>query len=203
MRPATEHLTRVDKILGALIRKVGPSGLKRRRRSPYESLVEAVVYQQLTGKAASTILGRVKALFPGRRFPPPEALAAMPARKLRGAGLSRAKTRALHDIAAKALSGFLPSSREIARLSDAEIVARLTEIRGVGPWTVEMFLIFTLGRPDVLPATDYGVRKGFARTFKRKALPSPRELLEYGARWKPHCSTAAWYLWRSLELQEG
>jgi DNA-3-methyladenine glycosylase II len=199
MNPAIKHLSRVDKVLAALIRRVGPFALTPRRKSPYQSLVEAVVYQQLSGKAASTILARVRALFPGKRFPGPADLAAMPARKLRGAGLSRAKTIALKDIATKTLTGRVPSSRRIGRMSDQEIVERLTEIQGVGPWTVEMFLMFTLGRPDVLPATDYGVRKGFALTFKRKALPSPKELLKYGERWKPHSSTAAWYLWRSLE----
>jgi DNA-3-methyladenine glycosylase II len=121
---------------------------------------------------------------------------------LRGAGLSRAKTAAVKDIAAKTLAGVVPTSRMIARMPNEEIVERLTSLRGVGPWTVEMLLIFTLGRPDVLPVTDYGVRKGFARTYGWKDLPEPKELLEFGERWKPYRTTAAWYFWRALELTE-
>jgi 3-methyladenine DNA glycosylase/8-oxoguanine DNA glycosylase len=172
----------------------------RDRRSPYEALVQAVVFQQLNGNAAETILNRVKALYPGRRFPPPEELARTPDERLRSAGLSRAKAAAVKDIAEKTLSGVVPSRRQIALMSEPEILERLTTLRGVGPWTVEMLLIFTLGRQDVLPATDYGVRKGFALTYKWKELPRPKELLEYGERWRPHRSTAAWYFWRALEL---
>jgi DNA-3-methyladenine glycosylase II len=163
-------------------------------------LVRSVAYQQLNGTAAKTILDRVKALYPDRRFPAPEDLLATPDERLRGAGLSRAKTRAIKDIASKTLAGVVPGARAIAKLSDAEIVERLTSVRGVGPWTVEMLLIFTLGRADVLPATDYGVRKGFALTYGWKELPKPQEVLEHGERWRPHRTTAAWYLWRSLEL---
>jgi 3-methyladenine DNA glycosylase/8-oxoguanine DNA glycosylase len=134
------------------------------------------------------------------RFPTPEELLNTPDERLRRAGLSRAKTAAMKDIAAKTLTGVVPSSREIARMSEAEIIERLTTIRGVGPWTVEMLLIFTLGRADVLPTTDYGVRKGFALTYGWKELPTPKELLEYGERWRPHRTTAAWYCWRALEL---
>jgi len=141
-------------------------------------------------------------LFPGRRFPTPEDLLRTPDEALQRAGLSRAKTAAVKDIAAKTISGVVASSRAIARKSDSEIVEQLTAVRGVGPWTVEMFLIFTLGRPDVLPVTDYGIRKGFARVYGRKELPTPRELLEYGERWRPHRTLAAWYLWRALELPE-
>ncbi len=196
-----QHLARADKILARLIRKVGPCALKpKNRRCPFEALVQSVAYQQLNGTAAATILGRVKALYPRRRFPAPEDLLATPDDRLRAAGLSRAKTLAIKDIAAKTLAGVVPSSRAIARLSDSEIVERLTTLRGVGPWTVEMLLIFTLGRTDVLPATDYGVRKGFALTYGWKELPKPKELLEYGERWRPHRTTAAWYLWRALDL---
>src|SRR5262249_50768788 len=145
-----------------VIRKVGPCALKPKfRRSAFEALVRAVTYQQLNGSAAATILGRVQALYPQRRFPLPEDLLSTPDQRLRGAGLSRAKTAAIKDIAAKTLDGVVPNSRTISRLSDSEIVERLTTVRGVGPWTVEMLLIFTLGRKDVLPATDFGVRKGF------------------------------------------
>jgi len=200
---AIRHLTRTDKILGRLIKRVGPCTLvPKNSRSPFESLVRSVVYQQLNGTAAATILGRVRALFPRRRFPRPDDFLATSDERLRSAGLSRAKTAAIKDISAKALAGIVPTSRAIALMSNEEILARLTTLRGVGPWTVEMLLIFTLGRPDVLPATDYGVRKGFARTYRRKDLPEPNELLEFGERWKPHRTTAAWYFWRALELPD-
>jgi len=200
---ALRHLCETDRVLGALIQRVGPCRLTPRNgRSPFESLVRAVVYQQLNGTAAATILKRVKALFPNRRFPRPQDLVRISDAKLRGAGLSRAKTAAVKDIAAKTLAGVVPTSRMIARMPNEEIVDRLTLLRGVGPWTVEMLLIFTLGRPDVLPVTDYGVRKGFARTYGWKDLPEPKELREFGERWKPYRTTAAWYFWRALELTE-
>jgi len=195
------RLSQADRTLGQLIRKVGPCRLKpKSRRSPFETLLRSVTSQQLNGTAAATILGRVKALYPDRRFPTPEDLLNTPDERLRGAGLSRAKTAAIKDIAAKTLAGVVPTSREIIAMTDAEIVERLTALRGVGPWTVEMLLIFTLGRPDVLPVTDYGVRKGFALTYGWKELPRPKELLEFGERWRPHRTTAAWYFWRALEL---
>jgi DNA-3-methyladenine glycosylase II len=197
------HLTKRDKILGKLIERVGPCTLiPKNGRSPFESLVRSVVFQQLNGTAAATILARVKALFPGRRFPRPEDFLSTPDERLRSAGLSRAKTAAIKDISANTLAGIVPSSRSIVQMTNEEILERLTTLRGVGPWTVEMLLIFTLGRPDVLPVTDYGVRKGFARTYRRKDLPEPKELLQFGERWKPHRTTAAWYFWRALELPE-
>jgi len=124
----------------------------------------------------------------------------MPEERLRGAGLSRAKVAAIRDIAAKTLEGVVPTAQGIRALEDAKIIERLTAVRGVGPWTVEMLLIFTLGRPDVLPVSDYGVRKGFAKAYRREELPNPRELLAWGERWRPYRSTAAWYLWRVLDL---
>jgi len=197
---ALDYLRRADRTLARLIRKVGPCTLKpRTRRSPFESLVRSVAYQQLNGTAAATILGRVKALYSGRRFPSPEQILETPDEKLRGAGLSRAKVAAIKDIAAKTITGIVPTSRAIAKMTEAEIIDRLTTLRGVGPWTVEMLLIFTLGRTDVLPVTDYGVRKGFALTYGWKDLPTPKQLLEFGERWKPHRSTAAWYFWRALD----
>ncbi len=196
-----EELSRADKVLGKLIKKVGPCTLKyRKHRTPFQALVQSVTYQQLNGTAASTIFRRFKALYPHRRFPRPEDILGTPDERLRGAGLSRAKTAAIKDIAAKTLEGVIPGSRTITAMSDAEIVERLTAVRGVGPWTVEMLLIFTLGRPDVLPATDYGVRKGFALTYGLLELPAPKALLEHGERWRPHRTTAAWYFWRALEL---
>jgi DNA-3-methyladenine glycosylase II len=199
---AIKHLSQADKTLARLIRRVGPCLVKpRKHRSPFESLVRSVAYQQLNGTAAATILGRVRDLYPRKRFPSPDDLLKTPDEKLRATGLSRAKIAAIKDIAGKRLVGIVPGSREIALMSEAEILERLTTIRGVGPWTVEMLLIFTLGRLDVLPVTDYGVRKGFAVTYGWKELPTPKELLEYGERWRPHRSTAAWYLWRALDIE--
>jgi DNA-3-methyladenine glycosylase II len=198
---AIEHLCRSDKTFARLIKKVGPCKLKPHgRRTPFVALVTAVTHQQLNGRAAQTILKRFLALYPGKRFPLPEDVLATPDDRMRTAGLSRAKVAAIKDIAAKTVEGVVPNSRTIAKLSNEEIIERLTSVRGVGPWTVEMLLMFTLGRLDVLPSTDYGVRKGFAVTFGWKDLPTPKELLEYGERWRPHRTTAAWYLWRALEL---
>jgi DNA-3-methyladenine glycosylase II len=198
---AVQHLCRADRTLARVIKRVGPCPLAPRPGvPPYQALVKSVAYQQLNGNAANTIFRRFLAQFPQTKFPPPEAVVAAPEEVLRRAGLSRAKTAAIRDIAAKTLAGIVPSRRAIARMSDAEILERLTVIRGVGPWTVEMLLMFTLGRPDVLPATDYGVRSGFALVYGLNELPSPRDLLTHGERWRPHRSAAAWYLWRALDL---
>ncbi len=197
---AVQFLCGADRRLAKLIQRVGPCALKPKpRRSPFEALVQSVAYQQLHGTAATAILRRVKALFPGP-FPTPQQLLEIPDEQLRAAGLSRSKIASIKDIAAHTVSGVVPTRRAIQHLGDAEIVERLTTIRGVGTWTVEMLLIFTLGRPDVLPTTDYGVRKGFALTYGWKELPRPKELLEAGEKWRPHRTTAAWYLWRAAEI---
>jgi len=200
---ASKHLSRVDRILARVIRKVGPVNVTPPRgMSPFMSLVHAVAHQQLTGKAAKTILGRVLALYPGKKFPAPADLLATPHRKLRAAGFSRAKVKSVKDIAAKTIAGVVPPTcRAMVKMSDEEIVERLTSVRGVGKWTVEMLLIFTLGRPDVWPVDDYGVRKGLALLFKLSELPTKKETLEFGERWRPHRSAAAWYLWRACDLQ--
>lgn len=201
MTPAAlRHLSKTDPVLRALIRRVGPCTMKVQKRwSPFQSLVRAVVYQQLHGRAAAAIFARLVALFDGPGFPSPAEVLAMSPRRMRSAGLSRAKVRAIKDIASKASAGIVPSRRVVAKLADEEIVARLTEARGVGRWTVEMLLMFTLGREDVLPADDYGVRDGYRAAYGLKALPSPKVLREYGERWKPHRTTASWYLWRAAE----
>jgi DNA-3-methyladenine glycosylase II len=197
---ARQHLLRADKVLARVIRKVGPCPLAPRRGvPPYQALVRSVAYQQLNGNAAETIFRRFLAQFPDAKFPPPEHVVAAPDEKLRRAGLSRAKTAAIKDIAAKTIAGVVPTRRAIARMADAEIVERLTTIRGVGPWTVEMLLMFTLGRPDVLPATDYGVRSGFALVYGLKELPTPKDILTHGERWRPYRSVASWYFWRALD----
>ena len=198
------HLSRADKTLARLIKKVGPCRLApATRRPPFQALVRSVTFQQLNGKAAETILGRVLALYPGKKFPTPDDLLTTPDEHFRAAGLSRNKTAAVKDLAAKTLTGVVPDSRTIGKLSNEEIIERLTAVRGVGPWTVEMLLMFTLGREDVLPVTDFGVRKGFALTYGLKELPSPKELLARGEKWRPHRTTAAWYLWRAVDLATG
>ena len=196
-----QELARSDKVLARLIQRVGPCTLvPKNHRSPFQALVQSVTYQQLNGTAAGAIFKRFKALYPHRHFPRPEEVLSTPDERLRGAGLSRAKIAAIKDLAAKTLEGIIPTSSAIAKMTDAEILERLTVVRGVGPWTVEMLLIFTLGRPDVLPVTDYGVRKGFALTYGLRSLPAPKKLLAHGERWRPHRTTAAWYFWRALEL---
>jgi DNA-3-methyladenine glycosylase II len=170
-----------------------------KRKDPYRALVRSVVYQQLSGKAAATIHGRVLALFPDKDHPDPEDLIKAPVELLRSAGLSRQKTAALKDVAQKRLEGIIPEARKLTRLSDDEIIARLTQARGVGRWTVEMYLIFTLGRPDVLPIDDLGVRKGAEKLYRRSF--TPKELGKYGERWGPWRSAAAWHLWRVVDTQ--
>jgi DNA-3-methyladenine glycosylase II len=198
---ALQHLQKMDRDLARVIRKVGPCPLAPRRGvQPWQALVHSVAYQQLNGTAAETIFNRFLALFPEVKFPTPEQIVAASDDQLRSAGLSRAKTAAIKDIAAKTIAGVVLERRAIARLSDVEIIERLTTIRGVGPWTVEMLLMFTLGRPDVLPATDYGVRSGFALVYGLKELPAPKEILAHGERWRPYRTTASWYLWRAVDL---
>jgi DNA-3-methyladenine glycosylase II len=197
---AHQHLSKRDPVMRRLVRAHGKCSLKPEiRRSPFQSLVLAVAHQQLNGTAANTILTRFKKLFPGRKFPRPEDLAKVTDEQIRACGFSFAKIKAIRDIAEKTLSGVIPDSREIVKLSDDEIVARLTEVRGVGRWTVEMLLIFQLGREDVLPADDFGVRSGFRVAYKKRGMPKPKELLALGEKWKPHRTTAAWFLWRAAD----
>lgn len=198
--PQTRHLARVDPVMRRLIRDVGPFALTPRgRRTPFESLARAIAFQQLHEKAAESILKRFIALFPGRRFPRPAELLTAHADAIRGAGFSGAKVLALRDLAAKTLDGTVPTSRAITLLDDDAIVERLVEVRGVGRWTVEMLLIFQLGRPDVLPVDDFGVRNGFRIAYRRRTMPTPKEVLRYGERWKPYRTAAAWYLWRAAD----
>lgn len=183
-----------------LIREHGKCALvPEKGRSPFQSLVQAVAHQQLNGTAANTILSRFIKLFPGRKFPKPEDLAKVTDEQIRACGFSFAKIRAIRDIAEKTLSGVVPTSRQIVKLSNDEIIERLIEVRGVGRWTVEMLLIFQLGRENVLPADDFGVRNGFRIAYKKRAMPKPKALLAHGKRWHPHATTAAWYLWRAAD----
>jgi DNA-3-methyladenine glycosylase II len=201
MTPAAhKHLSSKDPVMRLLIKQHGKCGLTpETRRSPFQSLVQAVAHQQLHGKAANTILGRFKKLFPAKKFPKAEDLAGITDQQLRACGFSFAKIKAIRDIAEKTLSGVIPNSRQIGKLPDEEIVERLTQVRGVGRWTVEMLLIFQLGRFDVLPVHDFGVRSGFRHAYKRRAMPTPKELLAFGEMWRPHRTTAAWYLWRAAD----
>ncbi|HNB24123.1 MAG TPA: cysteine methyltransferase, partial [Candidatus Melainabacteria bacterium] len=196
---ATEHIQKRDKKLGKIISQVGPCALKLdEMHSPFASLAEAIIYQQLTGKAAATIAQRVKNLFVENgtavSYPEPHRFLEASDELLRSAGLSRAKTAAIKDLSLKMVEGHVPSLEEMHRLSDEELIRRLSIIRGIGPWTVEMLLIFKLGRLNILPSTDYGVRKGFAYTYKTGDLPTPKALLEFGERWQPYRTVASWYL---------
>jgi len=199
-RPAVRHLRRVDPALAAVIRRTGPCGLAPRLGStPFEELLKAITYQQLSGKAAATIHGRVCALFPAGGRLDPAAVLDMSDEALRGAGLSRGKLAATRDLAVKTLEGIVPGTRDLRRMPDDEIVARLTAVRGVGRWTVEMLLIFRLGRPDVLPAHDLGIQKGFQLAFGTRRRPRPLHIERHGERWRPFRTVASWYLWRATD----
>jgi DNA-3-methyladenine glycosylase II len=200
-RKAEKHLALVDPVMAGLIAKVGACRLKPEPwRSPFQSLVQAVAHQQLNGKAAETILGRFRALFPRKRFPGHRALASVSDDALRGAGFSRAKIAAIRDIAARVATGEIPGARRIERMTDEEIIERLTAARGVGRWTVEMLLMFQLGRPDVMPVDDFGVRSGYRIAYGLGEMPKPKDLLAVSEVWRPHRTVAAWYLWRATEL---
>ena len=169
---------------------------------PFDALAESIAYQQLNGKAAATIWARVRALYPKTKWLDPAKVLATPDEQLRAAGLSRSKTAAIKDLAAKTIDGTVPSGRALLRMSDDEIIARLTQVRGIGRWTVEMLLLFDLGRLDVWPVDDYGVRKGFAKTFHKRKLPTPKQLMKHGEKWRPYRSIAAWYFWRAQDQPE-
>jgi O-6-methylguanine DNA methyltransferase len=199
---AVEHVRASDAALARIIDAVGPFRLRLAKTpSLFVALAEAIVYQQLTGKAAATIFARVRALFPrAHEGPTAEQILRASDEKLRAAGLSRSKLLSLRDLAQRAVAGDIPTLAEVHRMEDAAIIERLTGVRGIGRWTVEMLLIFRLGRPDVLPADDYGIRKGFAIAFKKRDLPARKDLERRGVRWKPYRTVASWYLWRAVEL---
>jgi len=200
---AHQHIAASDSRMAELIARsrrytLAPSISVR----PFDALAESIAYQQLSGKAAATIWNRVRAIYPTRKWLDPATIIATPDDAFRAAGLSRAKIAALKDLAAKTVDGTVPSGRALIRMTDDEIVARLTAVRGIGRWTVEMFLLFDLGRPDVWPVDDYGVRKGFAKIFGKRKLPTPKQLMKLGERWRPYRSVAAWYFWRALDAPE-
>lgn len=198
-----QHLGATDPRFAALIAQAQPFVRSQKKLvRPFDALAESIAYQQLSGRAAATIFGRVRALYPRRKWFSPELVIATPDAKFRAAGLSGSKTMAIKDLAAKTLDGTVPTGAALERMSDEEIIARLTKVRGIGRWTVEMMLLFDLGRLDVWPVDDYGVRKGYAKTFRKKELPKPKELLAIGEKWRPYRSVAAWYFWRALDLPE-
>ena len=197
---AVRHLASADATLAKLMELAGPFAMEiRRLHDPFEALARNIIYQQLHGRAAAAIHARVSALSGKSKLRPEDILSA-PDEELRGAGLSAAKLAALRDLAAKTLDGTVPTLARLRRMGDEEIVERLTAVRGIGRWTVEMLLMFRLGRPDVLPVGDFAVRKGFALAYGLEASPKPKELEQYGERWRPFRSVASWYMWRAAEL---
>jgi DNA-3-methyladenine glycosylase II len=197
---ATRRLSSQDEKLAALIAETSPFRTDTdAAQSPYEALMESIAYQSISGKAAATIFARIKALGSNGRPPSPEQMLKLRTATLRKAGLSGAKVLAMKDLAKKAIDGIVPTREQAEKMSDAELVERLDSVRGIGAWTVEMFLIFNLGRPDVLPIHDLGVRKGWSVTYGKKHMPKPKELLAFGERWRPYRTIASWYMWRAFE----
>jgi DNA-3-methyladenine glycosylase II len=200
LQEALRHLSERDAVLRELIAATKAFAIDADTgQSPYEVLLEAIAYQSISGKAAATIYGRIKALGENDRPPSPEKMTKIAPGKLRKAGLSGAKVLAMKDLAKKALAGVVPTHDEALQLSDEELVERLVSVRGIGAWTVEMFLIFRLGRPDVLPIHDLGVKKGWSVAYGKKHMPKPQELLKFGESWRPYRSVASWYMWRAFE----
>ena len=195
---AIKHLSTGDEKLKLLIAETAPFQVDQDHlQSPYEALLEAIVYQSISGKAAATIFARIKALSATGRAPTPQEILKLRKQTLRKAGLSNAKAVAMKDLAKKTIEGIVPTLEEAQKISDEELIKRLTSVRGIGAWTVEMFLIFRLGRPDVLPIHDLGVKKGWSITYKKKHMPKPKELLAFGERWRPYRTVASWYMWRA------
>jgi len=198
---AHAHLSKTDKRLASLIERVGEFQFKLDEcDSVYESLLEAIMHQSIAGKAAQAIYARIKALGTDGHCPTPQELLRVSKPRLRKAGLSRAKVASVRDLAQKTIDGVVPTIEAAEKLSDQELIDRLVSVRGIGAWTVEMFLIFRLGRPDVLPIHDYGVQKGWAITYRKKTIPKPKDLLKFGERWRPYRTVASWYMWRAVHL---
>ncbi|MGO9344146.1 MAG: DNA-3-methyladenine glycosylase family protein [Acidimicrobiales bacterium] len=197
---AVEHLRASDAVLRKAIDRIGPFGLQLQNTpSTFGALAEAIVYQQLSPRAAATIFGRLCALFPDDPYLRPEQILDTADESIRAAGISGAKLFALRDLARRTEEGTVPTIRQARHIEDEELIERLVSVRGIGRWTAQMFLIFRLGRPDVLPVDDYGLRRGFATAFRLKELPSKQEVAARGERWGPYRSAASWYLWRVAE----
>jgi DNA-3-methyladenine glycosylase II len=200
LRLAMDTLVAKDQKLATLIKETEEFRIEADGSgSPYEILLEAIAYQSISGKAAATIFGRVKALSSTGGIPSPQEMLKLRKPLLRKAGLSGAKVLAMKDLAQKTIDGVVPTLEEAEKLSDEELVERLVSVRGIGAWTVEMFLIFRLGRPDVLPIHDLGVKKGWSITYGKKHMPKPKELLAFGERWRPYRTVASWYMWRACQ----
>lgn len=196
--PAIRHLRRADPVLGRIIRQVGECGLARKRfNSHFHALLRSIIYQQLSGKAATTILNRTLAIY-GGRAPRPEELLATPDAVLQAAGVSRQKIGYLRDLARRVHEDEVPLAR-LARMEDEALIASLTQIKGIGRWTAQMFLMFQLRRPDVLPELDLGIQNAIWRAYGLRKRPTPKDVLRIGEPWRPHASVASWYLWRSLD----
>jgi DNA-3-methyladenine glycosylase II len=197
---AAAHLTACDPDWAILIDLIGPCDLAPiRHREPFHALVNAVAHQQLHGRAAQAIFNRFLALYPGHPFPPPENILTTDDEILRACGFSLAKIATIRGIAEATLKGTVPTRRMAEVMRNEELIARLTSLHGIGRWTVEMFLMHTLGRPDVLPVDDFGVREGWRLIKGLPKQPTPKELAAIGEAWAPHRSTAAWYLWRAVD----
>ena len=197
---AMSHLSAKDERLARLVAETVQFRTSAdAAESPYEALLKAITYQSISGKAAATIFGRIKALSSNGRPPSPDEILKLRKIALRKAGLSGAKILAVKDLARKTLDGIVPTREEANKLSDEELIKRLVSVRGIGIWTVEMFLIFNLGRPDVLPVHDLGVRKGWAITYGKRHMPKPKELLAFGERWRPYRTIGSWYMWRACQ----
>lgn len=198
---AVKHLTAADKRLAKLIAKAGPPDIKwSEQERPFDGLLRTIVFQQLAGAAAAKIHGRVVELLPKAKTKRPQALLDLPDSDLRGAGLSANKLKSVQDLAVKTVDGTVPTLARLRKMSDEEVLERLTAVRGIGEWTVHMLLMFQLGRPDVLPVGDYGVRKGFMIVYKTDDLPKPKHMAEHAERWRPYRSVASWYMWRAVDL---
>jgi DNA-3-methyladenine glycosylase II len=199
--PALTHLRR-DPVMASLIEREGPLYLRPRRVSTFQSLTQAIIHQQLSGKAAGTILGRFRDLYPGKRFPSARDVLHTPPENLRQAGLSRPKITYIIDLAQRVRDRSVPGLKASQQLSDEELIHRLTAVKGIGRWTAEMLLIFNLGREDVLPVDDLGIRRGFQFAHGHHAMPTPRELSAHGILWAPFRSLAALYLWRAADTTQ-
>src|SRR5438874_9835799 len=197
---AVAHLSGCDPCIARLVQEaVAFDPNIDHTQSPYEALLESIAYQPISGKAAATIFARIKALSGNGGPPTPEQMLKLKPQALRKAGLSHAKILAMKDLAQKTIDGIVPTYEQALKLSDDELVERLISVRGIGAWTVEMFLIFRLGRPDVLPIHDLGVKKGWSVAYNKKHMPRPAELLAFGERWRPYRTLASWYMWRAFE----
>jgi len=195
-----EYLASADPVMSALITKIGPIDLHPRRIPPYQSLIHAIIHQQLNGLAARTIHDRFVALFGNGGFPRPEEIRSIDLEAMKSTGLSKFKAAYIKEVAEMALTGAIPSLQACDELTDDEIKDRLLKIKGIGPWTVEMLLIFNLGRLDVLPISDLGVRKGFQMVYKKRQLPTPVQLERFGKKWKPYRTMATLYLWAAVNF---